>query len=177
MVVPACGGSPVNRGPTPGAPASTSPSVFSRPWRWIDEQGQSVALEQYSGAPFVLTAIYTSCTVRCPMTIEKLRSVDEAFRRRQRLVPIVLVTLDPHVDTPERLGRFKQSHRLPDHWHLLHGSDLDTRALGRYLAVHAAVDDGHIDHDVRISFFHSDGQLARSFEGWAFDADDGLGVR
>ena len=96
--------------------------------------------------------------------------VDDAFGRAGVRVPIVILTLDPHTDTIERLQRFKAERKLPDHWHLIRGSDRDTQSLARKLLVHAAYDVGHIDHDVRIAVLDRDGKLTRSFSGWSFDA-------
>lgn len=170
-------------GCTTGAPTHApvvalppSAALFDQAWSWTDEQGASVALEQYRGAPIVLTAFFTSCTVRCPLTVEKLRGVDEAFRRRHIPVRVVLVTLDPHNDTPERLQRFKESHHLPSEWHLLQGSDIDTRALSRYLNVRTIFEDTHIDHDVRIAVFDSNGHRTKSFADWGFDTDALVGT-
>ncbi len=138
---------------------------------WTDENGQPIALERFRGAPVVFSAFFTSCTVRCPMTVEKLRDVDRAFQRSGPPVPIVILTLDPQTDTPERLGRYKRDHHLPDHWHFLWGALPATRKLARYLSVNPAYDDGHIDHDVEIAIFDANGRLAHGFQGWAFDAD------
>jgi cytochrome oxidase Cu insertion factor (SCO1/SenC/PrrC family) len=149
-----------------------SPAPISREGAtWTDERGMAVDLERYRGAPVVFSAFFTSCTVRCPLTIRKLREVDEAFRKRGSSAPIVLVTLDPHTDTTGRLLRFKEERHLPDNWHLLRGGDEETRAFARYLHVDPAYDSGHIDHEVRIDVFDANGGLARSFAGWSFDPD------
>jgi cytochrome oxidase Cu insertion factor (SCO1/SenC/PrrC family) len=154
-----------SRAQSPAAPVSAEGAT------WTDERGESVVLERFRGAPVVFTAFFTSCTVRCPLTISKLREVDEAFRKRGSSVPIVLVTLDPHTDTADRLLRFKEERHLPDNWHLLRGGDAATRAFARYLHVDPAYDSGHIDHEVRIDVLDAKGDLARSLAGWSFDPD------
>jgi protein SCO1 len=136
---------------------------------WTDERGAAVDLAALRGTSVVVTAFFTSCTLRCPRTIEKLREVDEAFRRSGGAVPIVLVTLDPRTDTPDRLRRFRESRRLPPHWRLLRGEEVDTRRLARALRVAPAYDDGHIDHEVAITVFDATGRLARTFTDWSFD--------
>jgi protein SCO1/2 len=158
------------------SPAPAGP-VFQQPGAWIDESGRPVALSGLAGEPFVLTAVFTSCSLRCPLTIDKLREVDAAFQRRGVTVPIRLLTLDPQTDTPERLRRFKEERHLPDNWHFLRGSRYDTHTLARYLGVHAAYDDGHIDHDVRIAVFDAQGHLRKSFSQWSFDANDAVVAR
>jgi protein SCO1 len=163
----------------PVAPEAASPgaSLFERPWRWTDERGSEVAFSRWRGAPLIVTAVYTSCTERCPLTVEKLRKVDDAFRRSGIDGQIVLVTLDPAQDTLERLQRFREARHLPSSWHTLRGSLEETRELGRLLRVRATYDDGHIDHDVRIAVFDHDGRLVRNFEGWDFDENDAVVAR
>ena len=162
--------------PQRGVGAHTA-SIFAPRWQWTDDQGEAVELARFRGGPVVVTAVYTSCTVRCPFTIEKLKRVDALFQKDHRPLQVVLVTLDPHTDTPERLARFKAAHHLGDNWHLLAGSDPDTRALARFLDVRAIYDDGHIDHDVQIGLLDSEGRVIRRFDDWSFDEQTLLGAR
>jgi protein SCO1/2 len=156
--------------PPSGVAMTSSHSLFDRSWRWIDEYGAVAVFSQWHGGLIVVAAVYTSCTTRCPMTIQKVRAVDEAYRRAGVRAEIVLVTLDPRNDTPERLRRFKVSHDIPDRWHLLSGDESTTHEVARFLGTRAAFDDGHIDHDARISVFDQQGRLARTVQGWDFDA-------
>jgi protein SCO1/2 len=149
---------------------SHSPAVAPR-GTFTDDHGQRVALDSFRGAPVVVSTFFTSCTVRCPMTVEKLRELDAAFRRTGAPVSFVLVTLDPRTDTPERLGRYKRDHALPDTWHLLSGTAPETHAVARYLGVNAAFDDGHIDHEVRVAIFDAKGALTQGYAGWTWDAN------
>jgi protein SCO1/2 len=105
------------------------------------------------------------------MTVRKLEELDRAYERNGGPVPIVLLTLDPETDTPERLARYKQQHALPEHWHFIQGGLPATRALARYLAANPAYDDGHIDHDVQIAIFDAKGELVHAFSGWSFDVN------
>jgi protein SCO1/2 len=151
------------------APQGSAAPVFSQSGRWTDEGGQAVSLASFAGAPVVLSAFFTSCTTRCPMTIDKLRDVDNAYRQSGMTVPIVLLTLDPTTDTGSRLQRLKAERNLPDNWHFLRGSLADTRTFAKALNVHAVFDDSHIDHDVRIVVFDASGREARAFGTWSFD--------
>ena len=142
---------------------------------WRDETGRAVAIDDYKGAPFVVTEVYTSCQVRCPMTLDTLREMDAALQSRGVTASFVLVTLDPRTDTPERLQRWKRARNLSASYHLLSGSEEGARALARYLDVHAAYDQGHIDHDVQIALFDATGHQTRRYGGWSFDAADMAG--
>jgi protein SCO1 len=145
--------------------------ILAQAGAWTDENGKGVTLASFRGAPFVLSAFFTTCTLKCPMTIQKLQEIDRAYRKHGPPVPIVLLTLDPRNDTPERLQRYRREHDFPDNWRFLRGSDSDTRILARSLHVDPAYDEGHIDHDVRIAVFDAGGRELRAFEGWGFDVE------
>jgi protein SCO1/2 len=138
--------------------------LFAQPWVWRDEDGAEVRFDSWRGAPIVVTMIFTSCTSTCPLTIEKLRRVTETFEHEGRAATFVLVTLDPSNDTPEQLRRFKASRQLPGKWHLLRGSDEQTRELADLLQVHV-LDDSHVFHDARIVVFDRDGNIAGQLRG------------
>jgi protein SCO1/2 len=154
------------RGP-PARAGTLHPAVESSPL--VGDDGATVSLGDYRGRPFVLSTFFTSCTVRCPLTIGKLLEIDAAFAEKGECVPIVLVTLDPRTDTPERLHAFRLARHLPAHWLLLRGSVEDTVSLSRALRVRRIDDDTHIDHDVRIAFVAADGTIRHNYEGWTFD--------
>jgi cytochrome oxidase Cu insertion factor (SCO1/SenC/PrrC family) len=155
--------------PSVSGAANPTNSLFNPSWVWRDEHGTLVSLSRWQGAPTVVSAIYTSCTSRCPMTLQKLRTIDEAYRAAGLPAEFVLVTLDPRTDTPGRLRQFKASRDLPDRWHLLSGDETETHQIARFLGARAAFGDGHIDHDARISVFDAYGRLVRTVEGWDFD--------
>lgn len=117
---------------------------------------------------------FTSCNVRCPLTVSKIKTVDAAFKSRGVPVEIVLFTLDPQTDTEERLQRFKASQELPDHWHLVRGSDRETRATARQLGVSAAYDDNHIDHNVNIVVIDPSGRRVAAYSNWSFDPGEAV---
>ena len=141
---------------------------------WSTESGAKVAILDYRGAPFVVTAVETSCVSRCPLTVEKLRSVDSQLRRQGIAAKFILVSLDPRTDTPATLARWKATRHLPQYWHLLSGSETDTRAFADYLEVDTQKE-GDLDHEVRIAFFDADGRQTRSFHDVSFDASDVIG--
>jgi len=151
----------------PQAPAASLAAMSAASWQ--DESGARVSLAEFEGAPVVVTSFYRSCTVRCPMTVAKLRAIEAQLIARGTTASFVLVTMDPHNDTPDKLAAFKKAQGLPGTWHFLSGSDADTRALLQKLDVHAAYDLGHIDHDVRIVLFAKGGARVRSYRGWTFD--------
>ncbi|HZU83777.1 MAG TPA: SCO family protein [Polyangiaceae bacterium] len=150
------------------------PSLFDFPWVWTDERGERVAFSRWRGEPLVVAGIYSQCRVTCPRTISKLRDAYVELRRRGLAAQFLLVTINPTVDTPERLRRFKQSEGFPEEWRLLSGSVAQTRELADYLDIHVMDGGEHLVHDARIVVFDSRGAPARSIDGSIFD--DGANV-
>ena len=147
----------------PGAP------LFQRPGVWTDDQGASVTLSRWSGSTVVLGAFYASCGKTCPLTIEKLRQVDAAYRAAGRAAEFVLVTIDPGSDSPEVLRRYKEEHRLPASWHLLRGTPAQTEEVTDLLDIHVVDLGPHVVHGSRIMVFDPAGATARSFRCCDFD--------
>jgi protein SCO1/2 len=156
------------------ATAEPCQSLFSYPWVWTDEQGQSGPLSRWRGQPLVVTAIFTQCRSTCPRTIAKLLQVYDRFQKEGSRAQFLLVTLDPENDTPEVLLRFKTSSGLPDSWHLLSGSLGDTRDLRDTLGIHVIEDGPHLLHDGRIVVFDAQGFPTRRFGGRSLEDEQAL---
>ena len=136
----------------------------------VNHRGETVRLvgDLLAGRAVVITAMYTTCRGSCQVTSQRLADVRGAlcpiFGRR---LSILSFTLEPEVDTPEKLrdyaaayGADARAENLPD-WQFLTGSptaiermrrglglfDLDP-AVDRDPARHAAVLlCGNPDHD------------------------------
>lgn len=154
--------------PPPGVRMEpTRTSLFARPWTWTDETGNPVTLSRWRGETTVVTGIYTRCKSTCPRTIARLRKLQDDFVRERRPAQFVLVTLEPTVDTPQALLRFKSSAGLPGAWRLLTGSAKDTQELSEALDIHVLDDGPHFMHDGKIVVLDTQGVPTRSLGGWA----------
>jgi protein SCO1/2 len=134
-----------------------------------DEAAQTVRLDALKGQPVVLTMGYTACKTRCPMTLQAMKRVEAAFEAAGQPVQLVIITLDPHNDSPEKLRATHAAKGLGPRWHFYVASDAQTDALAQALSLKVARDDEHIDHDARIFVFDAQGKLARTYLGWKFD--------
>jgi len=82
------------------------------PFSLVDQHGQAVALSDLRGQVWVADFIFTGCTSACPMLTSRMRSLQDSLARREgelrRKLPIRLVSfsVDPEVDTPERLREY-----------------------------------------------------------------------
>lgn len=150
--------------------------IVEAPWIWTDEQGVPSTFARWRGSTIVTTGFYGGCTLRCPMTIDKLRQIDETLRSHGRSAEFVLVTIDPDNDSVDRLRELKESRHLPSSWHLLRGSRQDTQAFGKFLRLNVARDSGHMDHEVKVAVFGAAGNLVHTFVGWNFGESDILAL-
>ena len=72
-----------------------------------DQDGEAVQTDELQGKWTLLFFGYTYCPDICPATLAELRQLRSGLPEavRERLQP-VLVSVDPHRDTPEQLGKY-----------------------------------------------------------------------
>ena len=76
----------------------------------VDQHGARVSLADLRGRPALLTVAFGHCTTVCPAVVNDLRRARRTAGRAD--VKLVVVTLDPWRDTPDRLPS------LAEHWAL-----------------------------------------------------------
>ncbi|HUG41722.1 MAG TPA: SCO family protein [Longimicrobiales bacterium] len=82
-------------------PASSPAHDFT-----LESDRGPVSLAGFRGRAVLLFFGYTSCPDICPTTMAKLRQVTEGLGEERRDVQVILVTVDPAVDTPHRLREY-----------------------------------------------------------------------
>jgi cytochrome oxidase Cu insertion factor (SCO1/SenC/PrrC family) len=131
----------------------------------IDQHGQVVELSSMRGSPTILTFTYGHCSTVCPSIIADLRMARQDAKKSN--VRIVVITLDPWRDVPERLPT------LAAHWKL--GGD-DIVLSGEVPAVESALDKlaigrkrnettGDIDHATTVMLLDEHGRIRFRVEG------------
>jgi protein SCO1/2 len=98
-------------GPTLAKATLIEPARPLPPMAFIDQQGQPFGLEQLRGHWSILFFGFTSCPDVCPTTLALLAQVEKklADLPAEQRPHIVLVSVDPQRDTPERLARYVKS--------------------------------------------------------------------
>ncbi|MBI2322902.1 MAG: SCO family protein [Chloroflexi bacterium] len=71
-----------------------------------NERGQTARLTDYRGQVVVLYFGYTSCPDVCPLTLQTIARARQALGRDGEQVRVLLITVDPERDTPERLASY-----------------------------------------------------------------------
>ena len=154
--------------PRPTAAARDAFSVYDLEGGWRDQTGAPRSLASLRGAPVLLAMVYTHCTATCPLAVAELKRI-AALEPDVRLV---LVSLDPARDDPERLARYAADHALDaSRWTLLTGSDSDVRDLAATLSVrYRRVTPDDLAHSNLITLLDREGRIVRQTSGPMDDA-------
>ena len=127
--------------------------------RLVDQHGRAVSLAEWRGRPAVVTFAFGHCATVCPVVVNDLRA---ARRRANRSdVAIVIVTLDPWRDTPERLATLAQHWSLGANDRVLSGSVEEVEAVldGLGIARRRNETTGDVDHATTVFVLGSDGRI------------------
>ena len=152
----------------PGDGPAADRSLYQLPGAWTDQNGHAFALASLRGNPVLLVLFYGTCDSICPIIVRDLKKVEamlpEADRRRTRFV---LVTIDPLVDTPERLLAYARKNELDlARWSLLNGSPDDVRVLANVLGFkYRPTGTGQYSHTIRITLLDRSGNVADHVDG------------
>jgi protein SCO1/2 len=85
------------------------PGIPAAPFGVRDQDGRTVALEQFRGRPVVVTFLYTTCEDTCPVTTQQIRAALDDLGHD---VPVVAVSVDPARDTPRAAQRYNDKQRM-----------------------------------------------------------------
>lgn len=104
------------------SPAEThAGSVYQLGGEWRDQHDDLRPLSSLAGRPQVLAFAYTHCTFACPRIVARMKQIEGLAGPD---VGMVLVSIDPERDTPERLASYAEATHLdPRRWTLLNGTD------------------------------------------------------
>lgn len=149
------GGDTVNRSPagTLYRGSVPPPHTEAPEFRLRSYRGGSVSLRAQRGKVVVLSFVDTKCTEKCPIVTSMMAQAHRllAPEDRRQFVPL-LMSVDPHVDTPTSVRRFlTRRHALSIDY--LIGPVADFRPVWKAYGILPAVDTGDADihsSDVRV---------------------------
>jgi protein SCO1 len=106
----------------------------------VNQDGKKVHFysDVLKGKTVVVNAFFTTCTSVCPPMNRNMQKIQEALGDRVgRDVFFVSITVDPEVDTPEKLKKYAQSFHAGPGWMFLTGKkenlDWALYKLGQYV--------------------------------------------
>ena len=146
----------------------TEMSIYNLPSKWTTQNNEEIELKSLKGNVVVMVMIYTTCKAACPRLVADMRAIEEQIpEANKEKVKLVLVSIDPETDTPERLHAFAAENKMDsDQWLFLRGTEADTREFAAVLAVnYKKISPMDFSHSNIISVFDQEGEMAHQQEG------------
>jgi protein SCO1/2 len=150
-------------------------SIYNLPSKWTNQDGKEVQMKDLKGKVLVMVMIYTSCKAACPRLVADMRNIEERLPTSiKNNVELVLVSIDPKVDTPKRLKAFSIENKMEeDQWLFLRSTEENTREFAAVLAVnYKKISPLDFSHSNIISVFNAEGELAFQQEGLGVNSNE-----
>ena len=124
---------PAAPAPTPEPPKTETDSLSAAQIpdvRVYDQNGQALNFytDLIKGKNVAINFIFTTCTNVCPVLTATFRRVQLELEKSQSDVKLISISVDPVIDTPERLREFANKFKAGPGWTFVTGekSDIDT---------------------------------------------------
>lgn len=153
----------------------TDLSIYNLPEKWTNQNGKDIELVELRGNVLVMVMIYTSCKAACPRLVADMRHIEEQIPKEYKdKVKLVMFSIDPEVDTPERLKEFSIENKMTsDQWVFLRSTEENTREFAAVLAVnYKRISPIDFSHSNIISIFNAEGELTFQQEGLGVSYDN-----
>jgi len=139
------GGSPIS--PASGDSANRAAFSSSRipDVRVYDENGKSLSFygDLVKGNTVAINFVFTTCTTICPPLTATFRRVQQELMERAPDVRLISISVDPIVDTPERLHQFAAKFNAGPGWTFVTGDKSEINSLLRALGAAVADKNDH----------------------------------
>ena len=150
-----------------------SDSIFHLTSQWEDQRHQSYPLDALRGKTLVVVMIYTSCKTACPLLVADMKKIEKQIKPAYLdRVSLVLVSIDPETDTPERLAEFAKTGGMDaPQWVFLRSTEAATQEFANVLSMkYKKISPVDFSHSNIISVFNPDGELILQEEGTGINA-------
>lgn len=143
-------------------------SIFNLSSKWKTQDNKTVEIRDFKGKVSVMVMIYTSCKAACPRLVADMRDIESKIPKEHlKNLNFILVSIDPVVDTPEKLKVFAKDNFMEDaHWTFLQGTPTTVQEFANVLAVkYKKITPMDFSHSNIISVFNKEGELIHQQEG------------
>lgn len=130
----------------------------------INQEGKTLTLTSFQGQPFLLTFAFAHCQTVCPMLVEQAKAAQKQLGTAITL-PLVVITLDPHRDTPGSLPALAKKWTLPNGSHVLSGSVSEVEKTIKEYNIPTERDEktGDVTHPAISYIINAQGEIAYTF--------------
>ncbi|RXJ50075.1 SCO family protein [Gelidibacter gilvus] len=149
-------------------------SIFNIKSTWTNQNGEDLQFEDLKGDVLVAVMIYTSCKAACPRLVADMRNIEERLSKSTKEhVKMIMVSIDPVTDTPERLKAFAEENVMDKHpWLFLRSSEDNTREFAAVVAVnYMKISPIDFSHSNIITVFNDQGEMVFQQEGLGVNSD------
>lgn len=141
------------------------PALWRLPGLWEDDQGQRVTMSDLAGRPALLTMAYGSCRRVCSTSLRLLVQAQQQADARGLALSVIVVSLDPRVDTPAAWRQFRLERGLQrPNWHFLEGAPALVQRVADLLEMKYWIYDDHVLHDLRIAAVDAAGHIVERID-------------
>jgi protein SCO1/2 len=153
-------------------PATTINVAAANPllsYKFTNELGQAVSLNDFHGQALGVTFFYTRCPLPdyCPRLSKNFEEASQklaAMTNAPANWHFISITFDPTIDTPAMLKAYGESyHYDPNHWSFLTGPPDKIAELAKSCGVEYTPDAGTINHNFRTLIVNAAGHLQMVF--------------
>ncbi|MCM3757218.1 SCO family protein [Sporosarcina aquimarina] len=143
------------------------------PFEFTNQDNESVALDDLKGEIWLAQFVFTTCTSVCPPMMSNMSELQEKLIEKDiENYKIVSFSVDPEVDTPEKLGKYLEGFSVPDpsKWEMLTGytmEDINDLAVKSFKM--PVIDDPNTDqvvHGSRFGLVNKEGKVVKLYAGY-----------
>lgn len=147
------------------AAATPTDSLYRIEAPLTDQDGRAARLDLHSGRATLVAMFYGSCPHVCPMLVSSMQRMESGLDAPARArLRVLMLSLDPERDTPDRLREVAQRHRADlARWTFARTPDADVRRIAAALGVqYRRLPDGEISHSTIVTLLDAEGRLVAS---------------
>lgn len=143
------------------------------PFEFTNQDKESVSLDDLKGEMWLAQFVFTTCTSVCPPMMTNMSELQEKLIEKDvEDYKIVSFSVDPEVDTPEKLGTYLEGFSVPDpsKWEMLTGytmADINDLAVKSFKM--PVIDDPNTDqvvHGSRFGLVNKEGKVVKLYPGY-----------
>ncbi len=139
---------------------------------FINTRDETVTLNDYHGKPLLISLVFTSCHLTCPIITKQLERAVSASRDAlgEDSFNVVTVGFDPQGDTPENMRSFARSQNISlNGWDFLSASQEIIDKLTQQLGFTYFSSARGFDHITQVSIIDRDGVVYQQVYGDIFE--------
>lgn len=160
-----------------------SPGELVPDFKFTNQSGKPVSLEDYRGKVLLMTFIYTRCpfTTFCPRLTHEFAQINNDLKSNTSLYDntrLLSVSFDPAYDTPKVLRAYGFSYAgtkkpsLFDHWAFAVTSAKNLPKLANYFGFWYNEKDGIINHSLSTAVISPDGRIFKWYHDNTWQPSD-----